>query len=148
VHAVLSPWCVKEQKLQRWYRTFPRGLPGIGLLVLRLAIGAKPVVEASSCLLHPQGLKLEVSLLSLLVLGAGTFIVLGFLTQLVAGVSVLAGAGVYLWHPAWASCFLNLSGLDMIVVALAIALLGPGAISLDAYFFGRRKIVIPPVARS
>jgi hypothetical protein len=46
------------------------------------------------------------------------------------------------------SSFLNLPSLDTIGVALAIALLGPGAISLDAYFFGRRKIVIPPVARS
>jgi uncharacterized membrane protein YphA (DoxX/SURF4 family) len=134
--------------LQRWYRTFPHGLPGIGLLVLRLAIGAKLVIEASSCMLDPQGLKLKVWLLSWLALGIGTSFVLGFLTRLVAGVSVLIGAAVYFWHPAWMSCFLNLSSLDAIGVALAIALMGPGAISLDAYFFGRRKIVIPPVTRS
>ncbi len=134
--------------MQRWYRTFPHGLPGIGLLVLRLAIGAKLVIEASSCMLDPQGLKLGVWLLSLLALGIGFSFVLGFLTQLVAGVSVLAGASVYLYHPAWVTSFLNLPGLDTISVALAIALLGPGAISLDAYFFGRRKIVIPPLARS
>jgi hypothetical protein len=41
-----------------------------------------------------------------------------------------------------------LLSFDAIGVVLAAALLGPGAISLDAYFFGRRKIVIPPVARS
>ena len=134
--------------MQRWYRTFPRGLPGIGLLLLRLAIGAKLVIEASSCMRDPRGLKLEVWLLSLLALGIGTSFMLGFLTQLVAGVSVLACAAVYLWHPAWVSSFLNLPSLDTIGVALAIALLGPGAISLDAYFFGRRKILIPPVARS
>jgi len=134
--------------LQRWYRTFPHGLPGIGLLVLRLAIGAKLVIEASSCMLDPQGLKLGVWLLSLLALGIGTTFVLGFLTQLAAGVSVLAGAAVYLYHPACVSSFLNLPSPDTIGMALAIALLGPGAISLDAYFFGRRKIVIPPVARS
>ena len=85
--------------MQRWYRTFPHGLPGIGLLVLRLAIGAKLVIEASSCMLDPHGLKLGVWLLSLLALGIGTSFVLGFLTQLAAGVSVLAGAAVYLWHP-------------------------------------------------
>ena len=134
--------------MQRWYRTFPHGLPGVGLLVLRLAIGAKLVIEASSCMLNPQGLKLGVWLLSLLALGIGTSLVLGFLTQLVAGVSVLAGVAVYLYHPAWASSFPSLPGLETIGVTLAIALLGPGAISLDAYFFGRRKIVIPPVARS
>jgi hypothetical protein len=138
-----------EERVQRWYRSFPHGLPGIGLLVLRLAIGAKLVIEASSCMLDPQGLKLEVWLLSLLALGIGTSFVLGLLTQLMAGVSALAGVAIYLWHPAWASSFfLGLPGLDTIGVAVGIALLGPGAISLDAYFFGRRKIVIPPVARS
>ncbi len=134
--------------MQRWYRTFPHGLPGIGLLVLRLAIGAKLAIEASRCMLGPHGLKPGVWLLCLLALGMGTSFVLGFLTQLVAGISVLAGAAVYLYHPAWASSFLNLPILDTIGVALAIALLGPGAISLDAYFFGRRKIVIPPLTRS
>lgn len=134
--------------MQRWYRTFPRGLPGIGLLVLRLALGAKFVIEASRCMRDPQGLKLGLWLVSWLVLGIGTSFVLGLLTRLVAGVSVLVGTAVYLWHPAWVSSFLNLPSLDTIGVALAIALMGPGSISLDAYLFGRRKIVIPPVARS
>jgi hypothetical protein len=134
--------------LQRWYRTFPRGLPGIGLLVLRLATGAKLVIAASSCMLDQQGLKLGVWMLCLFAIGIGTSFVLGFLTRLAAGVSVLAGAAVYLYHPAWASSFLNLLSSDTVGVALAIALLGPGAISLDAYLFGRRKILIPPVARS
>lgn len=134
--------------MQRWYRTFPHGLPGIGLLVLRLAIGAKLVIETSSCMLDPHGLRLRAWLLSLLALGIGTAFVLGFLTRLLAGVSVLAGAALYLYHPAWVSCFLGLASPDPICIALAIALLGPGAISLDAYFFGRRKIVIPLVTRS
>jgi hypothetical protein len=134
--------------LQRWYRTFPHGLPGIGLLVLRLAIGAKLVIEASGCMLDQQGLKLGVWLLGLFFLGIGTSFVLGFLTQLMAGIAALAGAAIYVWHPAWAVFFLSLTGFEAIGMALAIALLGPGAISLDAYFFGRRKIVIPRVARS
>jgi hypothetical protein len=134
--------------LQRWYRTFPNGLPGIGLLVLRLAVGTKFVIEASSCMLGQQGWNLGFWLLCLFALGIGTSFVLGFLTQLMAGVSVLAGAAVYFYHPARVSAFLNLPGLDTIGVALAIALLGPGAISLDAYLFGRRKILIPPVVRS
>lgn len=134
--------------MQLWYRTFPRGLHGIGLLVLRLAIGAKLVVAVSSCMLDPLGLKLGVWLLCLSALGIGASFVLGFLTRLAAGVSVLAGVALYLSHPASASSLLNLPSLDTIGIALAIALLGPGAISLDAHFFGRRKIVIPTVARS
>jgi len=33
--------------------------------------------------------------------------------------------------------------LRMAITGIAIALLGPGAYSLDAYLFGRREIVIP-----
>lgn len=73
---------------------------------------------------------------------------LGFLSPLAAGVSALTETTVYFWHPVWAVSFLNLFTIDTIVVAVAIVLLGPGVISLDAYLFGRRKIVIPRVARS
>jgi hypothetical protein len=33
---------------------------------------------------------------------------------------------------------------NMFIMAAAIALVGPGSFSLDAHFFGRREIVIPP----
>jgi hypothetical protein len=136
-----------EKKLQRWYKTFPHGLPGIGLLVLRIAIGAKLLLEASACVTESQSLKLGVWLLAVLAYGIGTSFVLGFLTQLVAGISALAGAAVYCWHPSWVASLPGLLSFDTIGAAIAIGLLGPGAISVDAYFFGRRKIVIPPVAR-
>jgi uncharacterized membrane protein YphA (DoxX/SURF4 family) len=132
--------------VQRWYKTFPHGLPGIGLLVLRIAIGAKLLLEASACMVEPQGLKMGAWLLAFLAFGIGTSFVLGFLTQLMAGILALAGTAVYVWHPAWAFSSPTLS-FEAIGMALAIALLGPGTISLDAHFFGRRKIVIPRVAR-
>ena len=33
--------------------------------------------------------------------------------------------------------------LELIVLAVAVALLGPGAFSLDARMFGRREILLP-----
>jgi uncharacterized membrane protein YphA (DoxX/SURF4 family) len=36
----------------------------------------------------------------------------------------------------------------MLTIAIAIALLGPGALSIDSYLFGRREIVIPCESRS
>ena len=41
----------------------------------------------------------------------------------------------------------QLVSLEMIVMAVSIAMLGPGAFALDARLFGRREIVIPPVPR-
>ncbi|MGA2902328.1 MAG: hypothetical protein ABSD98_00735 [Candidatus Korobacteraceae bacterium] len=39
--------------------------------------------------------------------------------------------------------------LNVIIIDVAIALLGPGAFSLDAVLFGRRRIIIPhsPLSR-
>ena len=35
------------------------------------------------------------------------------------------------------------SSLDLLVLVVALALLGPGAFSLDARMFGRREIFLP-----
>jgi uncharacterized membrane protein YphA (DoxX/SURF4 family) len=37
----------------------------------------------------------------------------------------------------------SIQNLDLAVVAVVIALLGPGAFSIDARLFGRREILIP-----
>lgn len=95
-------------------------------------------------MLDSQGLRLGVWVLGFLALGTGTSFVLGFLTPLAAGASALAGAAVWLWRPAWAASFPDMPNFSTIAVMVAILLLGPGAISLDAHLFGRRKIIIPP----
>ena len=41
----------------------------------------------------------------------------------------------------------NQSALNVIVLTTAIALLGPGAFSVDARMFGRREILIPHTQR-
>jgi hypothetical protein len=134
--------------LQRWYRTFPHGLPGIGLLALRAAIGVRLIAQASTLMGNSHGMKPEVWLLATAVLAAGTSLSLGLLTPLTASVSAVAEIAAYMWHPAWALSFPDIPSLETIIVTAAIALLGPGSISLDAYLFGRRKVVIPRIARS
>lgn len=134
--------------LQRRYTKFPGGLHGLGLLFLRTAVGARLIIEGSACLLTSQSLNSGTWVLGLIVFGAGLSFVLGFLTPLAAGLSATAATAVWYWHPAWASCFAGLLGFNTIVVTTALILLGPGAFSLDAYFFGRRRIVIPRVAHS
>lgn len=133
---------------QRCYTTFPHGLPGLGLLLLRAAIGGRLFAQGYACMLGAHNLRFDAWALGWLVLGAGISLMLGLLTPLAAGIGALAEMAVYFWHPVWATPFLDLLTLNTIVVALALVLLGPGAISLDAHLFGRRKIVIPRVTRS
>ena len=135
-----------KESLKRRYTKFPAGLPAIGLLLLRTAIGVRLLIEGVVCVQASQ-LHLEGLALGVLALVTGTTLVLGFLTPLVAGISALADIAVWLWHPAWVS-LLGPLNVNTIAVAIAILLLGPGAISLDAYFFGRRKIIIPRAVRS
>jgi bifunctional non-homologous end joining protein LigD len=73
-------------------------------------------------------------------------ILAGLLTPFVAVVVAIGGMGLALsWFPLPAQDLFNnnLVVIDQILLAIAIAFLGPGAFSLDARMFGRREITIP-----
>jgi uncharacterized membrane protein YphA (DoxX/SURF4 family) len=64
----------------------------------------------------------------------------GFLTPIVAILAML-------FHVlAWSSLGSDGAGMTAIALldAVALAMLGPGAYSIDAYRFGRRVVVLPP----
>jgi uncharacterized membrane protein YphA (DoxX/SURF4 family) len=81
---------------------------------------------------------------------SGAGLVVGFLTPAAAaGVSLstlaIAAASA---TPAGASLAAHWQGPWFVAAdALALAMLGPGALSIDAWLFGRREIVIPDVPR-
>ena len=81
-----------------------------------------------------------------LTLTAGAFLLAGLMTPFVAGLVTISGIGIALsWIPLPIQDLFNsyLAIINLIVLSLAIALLGPGAFSLDARMFGRREITIP-----
>jgi uncharacterized membrane protein YphA (DoxX/SURF4 family) len=81
---------------------------------------------------------------------SGLGLVAGFLTPAAAaGVSLSALAIATASSPqAGASLAAHWQGPWFIAAdALALAMLGPGALSIDAWLFGRREIVIPDVPR-
>jgi uncharacterized membrane protein YphA (DoxX/SURF4 family) len=129
--------------LRRLYSTFPGSLPGAGLLLLRITIGVGLLIHAFSWLIEPQASENGMWAPCLLALVIGISFILGFLTPLAGSISALASIAIRLRHPEWSTSMAGLLGVSPLVIVIAITLLGPGAFSLDAYFFGRRKIIVP-----
>jgi hypothetical protein len=119
--------------VRRLFSTFPGGLPGAGLLVMR--VGASFVLAARSI----AALQGQPALAS----AASPALQFALALQLLAGVwTPLAGLLVALIEVArlvgrtetpWVSLLLATLGL-------AVALVGPGAWSIDARLFGWRRI--------
>jgi hypothetical protein len=131
--------------LRRLYSTFPGSLPGVGLLLLRITIGAGLLIQAFSWLIEPQTSDNGMWAPGLLFLAIGISFILGFLTPLAGSISALAGIAIRWLHPEWSAPMRGLLGVSPLVMVIAITLLGPGAFSLDAYFFGRREVIVPRV---
>lgn len=86
-----------------------------------------------------------------LCIASGACLVAGLLTPLACTFTVLSSIGFSnSWLPLLAHDVLsgNIVIVNMIVMAIVIAVLGPGAFSLDSRMFGRREIVIPPSVRA
>lgn len=123
---------IKEGLLQRLFSTFANSWPGFGLLVQRLVTGIALLFNAITQMKSPT-----VGLMIPDITGAvlGLFILVGLWTPvvgaLVAAVElwiVLAGAG-----DVWMSLMLAVFGGTL-------AMIGPGAWSVDARLFGRKHI--------
>jgi uncharacterized membrane protein YphA (DoxX/SURF4 family) len=134
--------------LRRLYSSFPGSLPGAGLLLLRITVGVGLLIQASAWLIESQTSGNGMWSPGLLALVIGTSFILGFLTPLAGAVSALAGMAIRLLHPEWSSSMTSLLGVNPLAMVIAITLLGPGAFSLDAYFFGRRRIIVPRVTNT
>ena len=120
--------------LQKLFSAFPAGWPGVGLLLLRMLVSVTLIAQIVT-----QVRSSEISAASWIVdafvLFAAGCLLLGFVTPVVAVLIGLASVAVAF-------------NLDIVVLSTAIALLGPGAFSIDARMFGRREILIPSSTRS
>jgi hypothetical protein len=120
--------------MQRLFSMFPRGAPGVALLLLRASVTTALLADACQ---NRQSISAWIQALALL---AALAVSAGYLTPIGALTAVAVHARLWL----------ALGTGDMAVAAVivfdavALALVGPGAYSIDAYRYGRRVVVLPP----
>ena len=131
--------------MQRLFFAFPAGLPGAGLLLLRVAAALMGLHESHVVLTAIAGIPSLLIALRIASLAAIASVLIGFATPV--------GCFILALEVGCASVLSLMSGvrvaapelllLNLGVMAVVIAAVGPGAFSLDARLFGRREVVFP-----
>jgi putative oxidoreductase len=126
--------------VQRLFSGFAGGLPGTGLLLLRLLTGAALVHFGIANLREVPPLSMAV--LQIIGIGAGILLLVGLWTPVAGWLAAIVKMSIAL------SRFLSHSGDPWIAIIQAVlgavlAMVGPGAWSIDARLFGRKRIDMP-----
>jgi hypothetical protein len=108
--------------------SFPGGRAGIGLLFLRLSLSIAVFAESCRSLATVRDFHAVLGVIGIL---SSIVVLIGFRTA--TGALLTIAIGAFAPMP---------SSLYIIAIAGAVALMGPGAFSVDSRIFGRREIVI------
>ena len=129
------PLAVPFGAVRRLFSTFAHGAPGAGLLLLRFAAGVELIFHGATALMEGPPFA-SVAFYSLVLL-LGVLLLIGLLTPIAAGLVALT----VVWEGVSHSASLQHS-VSVGVMAVALALLGPGAWSVDAWLYGWKEIKI------
>jgi uncharacterized membrane protein YphA (DoxX/SURF4 family) len=127
----------QDRVLQRLFSTFPDHWPGAGLLLMRLSLGITLICFGAANLLGETPAPLSVAQ-DILAVATGALLVAGFWTPAAATLAALDQIWIALSFTAsqrggeWIHILLG-------VLCASAAMLGPGAWSIDARLFGRRR---------
>lgn len=116
------------------------------MLLLRALLGIRLILQGIAYFNTPEK-GLLVWTITVSTFALGILLLGGLMTPFAALIVALGGLALSLSVIPVPSRDLlsgNLSAINLIVLALALAALGPGAFSLDSRMFGRREIAIPP----
>ncbi|WP_184223492.1 TQO small subunit DoxD [Granulicella aggregans] len=118
----------------------------MGLFLLRGAGGSVLVVQGITLYQQERALGPMVLAVIVVTIVVGILLCLGFLTRFAMAVGALGTIGsMFYWLPFPRSGLFETRSTEILalVIAAAIASVGPGAFSVDARLFGRREVIIP-----
>lgn len=115
---------------------FPSGLPGLALLLLRGSVAVALLLNDYG---HRDALPDWAHVAAIMI---SLVISVGYLTPLVAAAALVFH--MLIWFAFGADAYAATVAIVCSLDAMALALLGPGAYSLDSRRFGRRLVVLPP----
>ena len=120
--------------MRRLFSTFSSGPPGLGLLLLRVIAGAALIVSYAQ--LH-KGASLQAIIVNVIAAVGGLLLLVGLWTPVTGTMVAITALWIGFSHgnDPWMSVML--AGL-----CAALALLGPGAWSVDARLYGWKRIEI------
>jgi uncharacterized membrane protein YphA (DoxX/SURF4 family) len=130
---MLNAVALPQAPVQRLFSTFPGGLPGAGLFILRVAAAIPLIHTGLLTAASPSPVILDFA-----TVGAAILLLIGLWTPLAGALIAVAQLGLAVSHPAEPWTFVLFAALGA-----ALAMLGPGVCSLDARLFGRKQIQIP-----
>jgi putative oxidoreductase len=120
--------------MRRLFSTFSSGPPGVGLLLLRLFAGTTLIVD---CVRPHNGVSLQAITSHVIAAVGGLLLLAGLWTTVAGAIAAISELWIVFshGHDPWVSVML--AGLGA-----ALALLGPGAWSVDARLYGWKRIEI------
>jgi len=122
--------------LQRLFSTFADGFPGGGILLLRLLTGSALITGGIAA--ARSGVPTQDLVLQILGACAGILIVGGLWTPVIGVLAGVVEASIALTQPDVQSWAIVLAALG-----ISLAMIGPGAWSIDAWLYGRKEILPP-----
>jgi putative oxidoreductase len=121
--------------VQRLFSTFPNGWPGRGLLVLRFTVGG--ILLTNSIAWLESGPHREATASAIIGIAAGLLMLIGFCTPVGSVLAVISESWTLLINSIKPQ-----TAILLLSISVAVAMLGPGAWSIDALLFGRHRLKI------
>jgi putative oxidoreductase len=126
--------------VQRLFSTFPNSWPGVGLLLIRLCLGVILICFGIASL-SAKPSELIIFAQNLLVIMGGILMLAGLWTPVIGTLVALdeIWIALSLHSPRREDTWIH---IVLAILAVSMTMLGPGAWSIDARLFGRKKFDI------